>query len=119
LGEIELMMEIKQMTGATISYQVQLSDTRTAVWIHASDGSTVGRFGRMGIDLHNTVTEQMSGKPECRFCTHGQPTAHDWQLFREKAKEWWGVGVPDDAFDKTLLLSNRSRKSGIHEQIQR
>jgi hypothetical protein len=96
----------KQMTGSGLSYAVQLSDTRTAVWIHASDGSTVGRFGRMGIDLHNTVTEQMSGKPECRLCTHGQSTAHDWALFREKAKEWWGVEVPDDAFDKCLLLAS-------------
>jgi hypothetical protein len=52
------------------TYELQLSDTRNAVWIHASDGSTVGRFGRMGIDLHNTVTEQMAGMPECRLCTH-------------------------------------------------
>jgi len=94
------------MTVSELRYQVQLSDTRTAVWIHASDGSTVGRFGRMGIDLHNTVTEQMNGKPECRLCTHGQPTVHDWALFREKAKEWWCIEVPYDAFDTSLLLAN-------------
>jgi hypothetical protein len=84
-------------------YEVQLSDSRTAVWVHASDGSTVGRFGRQGIDLHNTVSEQMNGASECRLCTHGQPGIEDWNLFREKALEWWGVNVPADAFDERLF----------------
>lgn len=87
-----------------IEYELQLSDSRNAIWIHScSDGSTVGRFGRMGIDLHNTVTEQLAGMPECRLCTHGQPSKADWQLFREKALEFWGVNVPDVAFDQRLL----------------
>ncbi len=88
------------------TYEIQLSEARNAVWIHASDGSTVGRFGRMGIDLHTTVTEQMAGMPQCRLCTHGQPKAADWALFRERALEWWGVEVPDDAFDARLLLAD-------------
>lgn len=87
------------------TYELQLSELRNAIWIHASDGSTVGRFGRMGIDLHTTVTEQLAGKPECRLCTHGRPTAADWALFREKALAWWGVDVPEDAFDPRLLIA--------------
>lgn len=86
-------------------YELQLSRGRDAVWIHASDGSTVGRFGRMGIDLHNTATEQLAGQPECRLCTHGQPTPAEWALFREKALEWWGVDVPHDAFSPALLAA--------------
>lgn len=89
-------------------YEIQISDRRDAVWIHASDGSTVGRFGRKGIDLHNTVTEQMQGKTQCRLCTHGESTAADWQLFREKALEWWGVDVPDDAFDPSFFAHTKS-----------
>lgn len=84
-------------------YELQLSDSRDAVWIHSSDGSTVGRFGKMGVDLHNTVSEQMSGSPECRLCTHGRPSLAEWALFREKALEWWGVAVPEDAFDVKFL----------------
>jgi hypothetical protein len=85
-------------------YELQLSQSRTAIWIHShSDGSTVGRFGRMGVDLHNTAVDQMAGMPECRLCTHGQPTVGDYQLFRAKALEWWGVNVPEDAFDASLL----------------
>jgi hypothetical protein len=88
----------------TIEYDLQLSDNRSAVWIHASDGSTVGRFGRMGIDLHNTASEQMAGASECRLCTHGPVGSADWDLFREKALEWWGVNVPEDAFDASLFV---------------
>lgn len=86
-----------------IEYELQLSDQRNCIWVHATDGSTVGRFGRMGIDLHNTVTDQMAGLPECRLCTHGKPTVADWELFRERCFEWFGVDVPADAFDARLL----------------
>lgn len=98
----------KQNAGqsSSIEYEVQTSLRRDAVWIHASDGSTVGRFGRMGIDLHNTVTEQMHGMPECRLCTHGKPSKGDWALFREKAMEWWGVEISTDAFDQSLLVES-------------
>lgn len=86
------------------TYEIQLSANRNTVWILAPDGSTVGRFGRMGIDLHTTISEQIAGAPQCRLCTHGQSTLADWALFREKALEWWGVEVPADAFDARLLL---------------
>lgn len=86
-----------------IWYELQLSDLRNALWVHSSDGSTVGRFGRMGIDLHNTLTDQLAGMPECRLCTHGSPTVADWELFRERCLEWFGIDVPADAFDARLL----------------
>lgn len=89
---------------ARVGYEVQLSDTLDRVWIHAPDGSTVGRFSCWGIDLHNTVSEQIAGAPECRLCTHTRATLVDWNLFREKALEWWGVAVPMHAFNKELLV---------------
>lgn len=87
----------------TLHYWMDTTPQRDRVWLQASDGSTVGRFGRMGIDLHNTITEQLAGLPECRLCTHGQTTPEDWQLFREKALEWWGIDVPDNAISKDIL----------------
>lgn len=86
-----------------LQYQVEWTLRNDAVWIHASDGSTVGRFGRMGVDLHNTASEQLQGKPQCRLCTHGRVTTADWELFKAKAYEWWGVSVPDSAFDSKFL----------------
>lgn len=88
---------------AQFKYELQLSSMRDAVWIHCSDGSTVGRFGKMGVDLHNSVVEQLKGATQCRLCTHGTPTQADWALFRAKANEWWGVCVPEDAFDVKYL----------------
>ena len=84
-------------------YEIQLSEGRDAIWVHASDGSTVGRFGRFGIDLHNTLTDQMAGMSECKLCTHGRPTSADWILFRQKCSEFYGVDVPYDAFDPALF----------------
>lgn len=88
---------------SNISYEVELSQMRDVVWVHASDGSTTGRFGKFGVDLHNTNTEQLDGKPQCRLCTHGKVSKLDWELFREKALEWWGVNIPDNAFNQKLL----------------
>ena len=88
------------------AYQIELSQTRNAVWIHScDDGSTVGRFGRMGVDIHTSVTEQRGGASECRLCTHGKVTRADWDLFREKALEFWQVTVPADAFDENLFAT--------------
>lgn len=86
-------------------YEIQYSDRRDTVWIHCIDGSTVGRFGRMGVDLHNSVTEMLEGATQCRLCTHGRPSMAEWELFRSKALEWWGVIVPADAIDPALLAA--------------
>jgi hypothetical protein len=86
-----------------MDYAIEIAPDRSCVWIHASDGSTVGRFGRFGVDLHTTMTEQLAGASQCRLCTHGAVTVEDWALFRERAREWWGVDVPADAFDVGLF----------------
>ncbi|WGK63474.1 hypothetical protein QAO71_17030 (plasmid) [Halopseudomonas sp. SMJS2] len=80
-------------------YEVIISGQADTVWINGPDGSCVGRFGLMGVDLHTTVSEQMDGASQCRLCTHGKPTPEDWTLFREKASEWWNVEIPADTVD--------------------
>jgi len=99
-GEVSGQADPKDLP---IAYEVEWSVTGDNVWIHASDGSTVGRFGRLGVDLHNTVTEQRNGMPQCRLCTHEPATREHWKLFREKALEWWGVLVPADAFNQQFF----------------
>lgn len=91
-----------------IQYSIQTSPTRDRVWIHASDGSTVGRFGPFGVDLHTTTTEQMNGATECRFCTHGPVGEEHWQMFRQKAKEFWGVNVPKHAINTKMFVRTGS-----------
>ena len=97
-----------EQTKSDLLYEIQLSGGRDALWVHASDGSTVGRFGRFGIDLHNTLTDQMAGMSECKLCTHGRPTSADWVLFRLKCLEIYGVDVPVDAFDPELFAGSEA-----------
>ena len=87
-----------------LMYEFEWSVQKDVVWGHASDGSTVSRLGKMGVDLHNTVTEQLNGAPECRLCTHGKSTIDEWEMFIIKALKWWGIVVPMDAFYHQLLI---------------
>lgn len=90
-----------------VTYEVEWSVQKDRVWIHASDGSTVGRFSRTGIDLHHSITEQLQGKQECRYCTHRFATKSDWETFKKKAKEFWNVDIPERAFDTSLLKDDQ------------
>ncbi len=68
-------------------------DSRT-VWVTAPDGGTVARFGRFGVDLHNTLEEQQATGRQCLDCTHGEPNEADWLRFREGLVTHYGVRLP-------------------------
>lgn len=75
-------------------HQVQVSADRRTVWVHAGDGSTVGRFSRQfGMDVHTTATAQLAGAPECLHCTHEQPGQADWNTFCDLMQEHYGIVV--------------------------
>lgn len=74
--------------------QVQVSQDGSTVWVHALDGSTVGRFSkRAGMDVHTTATEQLAGASQCLKCTHGQPQHEDWLEFCALIKRHYGITV--------------------------
>lgn len=63
---------------------VQVSADGATVWVHALDGSTVGRFSKQfGLDVHTTASQQMSGAAQCLHCTHVKPLQADWIKFCE------------------------------------
>lgn len=68
------------------------TDGRT-VWINASDGSSVGRFGRMGIDIHTSADDQMNGAPQCLACTHERTTVSDWHKFQVLMKQHFDIDI--------------------------
>lgn len=77
------------------NHHVQFSENGQTVWVHADDGSTVGRFDwRFGIDIHNTVTDQIAGAPQCRHCTHAPAKPQDWDDFRRRIATYFGIHVP-------------------------
>ena len=102
--------DCQKMKAEEMFYEIQLTPARDRLWLHCSDGSTVGRFSAFGVDLHNSITEQMAGASECRLCTHSKPSPADWEMFRSKCKEWWDVDVPEDAISPDILTGGDHEK---------
>lgn len=85
-------------------YEIDVDVSRCRIWINYEDGSSVARFNtRTGIDIHNSITEQLSGKPQCLWCTHEKPSVNEWRSFREKVRDYYGIDLPDDAIDLSQL----------------
>lgn len=79
-------------------HSVQISADGRTLWVHAKDGSTVGRFSkRFGMDVHTTVSEQLDGAGQCLACTHTQPSSEDWKTFISLMRQHYGVTVPANA----------------------
>ena len=77
--------------------QIQVSEDGATVWVHGSDGSTLGRFSRRaGMDVHTSASEQLQGAAECLHCTHVKPTQEDWLVFCNLIQQHYGVVVPAD-----------------------
>jgi len=86
-------------------FEVLLDELSCRVWINGQDGSCLARFNpNKGIDLHNSVTEQMQGAPECRFCTHEKAYLPDWELFMSKVDEYWGITICAEINERLLAF---------------
>ena len=72
---------------------VDITSDGTTVWVNG-EISLLGRFGRMGIDIHQPLSMQCI-KGECLYCTHSPTTRADWDLFVVKMKELLGVMVDE------------------------
>ena len=51
----------------------EIRSDRTTVWVNSGvTGACIGRFGRMGIDIHKEILpEQELDGTECLSCSHG------------------------------------------------
>lgn len=80
--------------------QIEVSPDGKTVWVHALDGSTVGRFSKVfGMDIHTSITEQMSGAPQCLHCTHSRPTKQDWLEFCHLLNQHYSIKIAHDLID--------------------
>ncbi len=78
----------------TESDHVQISADGGTVWVHADDGSTVGRFSRrFGMDVHSTASAQLTGASQCLHCTHAPAGKHEWMDFCRLILEHHGIEV--------------------------
>lgn len=63
------------------------------VWVNRE--GCLARFGVHGIDIHCSPTEQRRAGSQCLFCTHTETTRDDWELFKTKVLELYGISVDD------------------------
>ncbi len=88
-----------------IDDRIQVSALGDTVWVHQFDGSTVGRFSkRFGMDVHNTVSDQLQGLPQCLNCTHQPATEIDWIEFCRLMLVHFGIEVPVDLIEFTGVI---------------
>ncbi len=74
---------------AGLDYEVT-TDERT-VWVNDA-GGTIGRFGPMGVDVHNKTCEVLAGRELCADCT----TTPDWSRFVASMLATHGITIPED-----------------------
>lgn len=80
------------------------SDGHT-VWVHDDrDGSCIGRFGRMGIDIHRPASEQAE-HGQCLLCTHGATGPDHWRRFVIAMQDIYGVTVSERHRPRRLSLT--------------
>lgn len=68
-------------------------DGRT-VWIN-DGGCCIGRFSKMGIDVHHGMTTQMRLGVSCLDCKAGPTTITDWRAFTASMLEHYGVAIEE------------------------
>ena len=79
---------------------VQVSPDGRTVWVHAPDGSTVGRFSTVfGMDVHTSVTAQLAGAEQCLHCTHTKPGLEHWNQFCDLIQANYAIVV-----DRSLIV---------------
>ena len=80
-----------------IDPHVQVSECGNTIWIHAEDGTTVGRFSKVfGMDVHTCISNQLDGASQCLHCTHAKPSREDWLKFCELILLHYSVKLDPD-----------------------
>lgn len=79
------------------------------VWVNDLE-KNIGRFGRMGIDIHQATIQKASQDGECLFCTHAVTTKEDWDTFVLKMKEFHDVEVASNFMPVRFKTPSRRSK---------
>ena len=74
------------------------------VWVNSGvDGSSIGRFGMGGVDVHRSVSEQIETGTECLDCIRANGL-DGFRYFQASVLKHYGVSVPDEALPNRLAL---------------
>lgn len=102
--------------------RVQVSEDGQTVWVHADDGSTVGRFSKtFGLDVHTTASDQMAGHGQCLHCTHEPAGPAEWVRFCALMKQHHGISVDRGLieFERPQVVEAVARAflRGMHDTV--
>lgn len=78
------------------------------VWVHSSDGFTVARFGKQGVDIH------LPDATGCIDCTHGPTGAQEWTRFVDGCLQHYGVEIPYAAAPSHVRCGQCNAPPGYH-----
>jgi hypothetical protein len=97
---LEMLIE-KIEHSAILNAEIQLLTDGYTCWAHTADGERIGRWSRLGIDIHLTLEEQLKQGRECLECVRGG----SWERFREGMQRHYGIDIPEDFLSEGLKRS--------------
>lgn len=90
---MQLLRKSLRRSESKLTESEEIETDGITVWVNRE--WCLARFGKMGIDIHRSPDEAKE-KGQCLFCTHGPTTIEDWELFKQKMLELYGVEVSDE-----------------------
>lgn len=88
----------------------EIASDGVTVWVNGPDGSSTARFGRMGIDIHRSMAEQIASRDPCLQCTHAPTTRADWDTFKAGMLKHYGLEIPDKYMPERFRDAHRVTK---------
>jgi hypothetical protein len=72
-----------------------LTDGRT-VWVNADPGICIGRFSRLGAEVHNDFEAMTQGGKECLERWHGRMTTKHWVRWVSSMRRHYGIDIGNE-----------------------
>lgn len=112
-GDVELERKVFWACGADqidVDEMIHVESSGSSVWVHAHDGSCVGRFDReLGMDVDVTVVAQL---PAYAHLLNGGSKVFDpkeeWGIFRGLMQRHYGVVIPADLIRPSQVIRMRA-----------
>jgi hypothetical protein len=67
------------------------------VWVNDDTGCCIGRFTRMGVDVHKTGPDQLETGQQCLDCFHDADPRKSWNRFVVSMRAHHAIDIPADA----------------------
>lgn len=74
----------------------EITSDGVTVWVNDNMGTCIGRFGKLGFEVHRDTEGQLSGGSQCLACNERTDDFEaDWATFKADMLRFYGVAVGD------------------------